>query len=95
MHQCLYDLIDIQPMWLKLEEASVYNINDDILFFRFHHVIARQTEPAPENIGSYIDSGAFYVRICASASISGCRDERVGAVYRLHMHGLPAEHPLS
>ena len=81
-------LIDILPIWLKSEEASVYNVNDDILFFRFHLVIARQTEPAPENISSYVDSRAFYVRIRASASIPLDSNEGMRPVYRLHMHGL-------
>ena len=86
--QSIYDLMHILPIWLKSEEASVYNVNDDILFFRFHLVIGRQAQSTPENIGSYVDSRAFYVGICASASVSLDSYEGMRPIYRLHMHGL-------
>ena len=64
------------------------DLNNPILLLFRHLVITRQTEPAPENIGSYVDSRAFNIGICAASAISLNRDERVGPVYRLHMHGL-------
>ena len=63
-------------------------LNNPILLLRRHLVIARQTEPAPENISSYVDSRAIYVRIRASASIPLDSNEGMRPVYRLHMHGL-------
>ena len=39
----IYDLMHILPMWLQLEEATVYNINDPFLLLFRHLVIARQT----------------------------------------------------
>ena len=71
-----------------LPETSMNNLNNPILLLFRHLVIARQTEPAPENIGSYIDSRALYVSICTASAVSLDCDEGVGPIYRLHMHGL-------
>ena len=79
-------LIHIQPTSKK---TPVYNVNDDILLLGFHLVIARQTEPAPENIGSDVDSRPLYVSICTASAVTLDRDKRVRPIYRLHMHGLP------
>ena len=65
------------------------DLNNPVLLLRRHLVIARQTEPTPENIGSYVDSRAFYIGICAASAVPFDRDERIRPVYRLHMHGLP------
>ena len=64
------------------------NLNNPILLLRRHLVIAGKAKPATENIGSYIHSRALYVSICAASAIALNRDERVGPVDRLHMHGL-------
>ena len=63
------------------------DLNNPILLLRCHLVIARQAEPAPENIGSYVDSRAFYIGICATSAIALDRDKRICPLYRLHMHG--------
>ena len=65
------------------------DLNNPVLLLFRHLVIARQTEPTPESIGSYVDSTAFYVSIGAASAISLDCDEGVCPVYRLHMHGLP------
>jgi hypothetical protein len=65
------------------------DLDNYVLLLRRHLVIARQAESAPENISSYIDSGAFYIGICAASAVTLDCDERVRPVYRLHMHGLP------
>ena len=65
------------------------DLNNPVLLLFRHLIIGRQTEPATENIGSYIDSRAFYISICAASAVPLNRDERVRPVYRLHMHGLP------
>ena len=67
----------------------MYNLDNPILLLRRHLVIARQTEPAPENIGSNVDSRAFYVSICAASAVALNRNKRIRPIYRLHMHGLP------
>ena len=64
------------------------NLNNPILLLRRHLVITRQTEPTPENIGSYVDSRALYISICAASAVPLDCDEGVCPVYRLHMHGL-------
>lgn len=66
------------------------NLNNPILLFFSHLVIAGKTEPTTENISSYIHSRAFYVRICAASTISFDRNKRIRPIYRLHMHGLNA-----
>jgi hypothetical protein len=66
----------------------MYNLNNPILLLFRHLVIARQAEPTTENIGSYIDSRALYVSICATSTIALNRYERIRPVNRLHMHGL-------
>ena len=76
----------IQPTSPK---TPMNDVDNYVLLLFCHLVIARQTEPSPENIGSYIDSRAFYVSICTSSTVALNRDEGVGPVYRLHMHGLP------
>ena len=72
-----------------LQETPVNNLNNPILLLRRHLVIARQTEPASENIGSYIDSRAFYVSICTASTVALNCNERVRPIDWLHMHGLP------
>jgi hypothetical protein len=78
-------LIHIQPTSPK---TPMNNLNNPILLLRRHLVIAWQTEPTTENIGSYIDSRAFNISICTASAIALNRYERVRPVYRLHMHGL-------
>ena len=65
------------------------DLNNPILLLFRHLVITRQAESSSENIGSYVDSRALYVGICAASAVTLNRDERVRPVYRLHMHGLP------
>ena len=76
-----------QPLYLQ--KASMYNLNNPILLLRSHFVIGWKTQPTAENIGSYVDSRAFYVSICAASTVALNRHERVCPVDRLHMHGLP------
>ena len=66
------------------------DLNNPILLLFRHLVITRKTQPSPENIGSNVDSRAFYIGICAASAISFYRDKRIRPVYRLHMHGLPS-----
>ena len=77
------------PYPTDLQKAPMNDLNNPILLLRRHLVIAWQTELAPENIGSNIDSRAFYIGICAASAVAFDCDKRVGPVYRLHMHGLP------
>ena len=63
-------------------------LNNPILLLFRHLIITRQTEPASENIGSDVDSRAFYIGICAASAVTLDCDKRVGPIYRLHMHGL-------
>ena len=65
------------------------NLNNHVLVFFCHLVIARQTQPAPENISSHVDAGALYVGIGPAAAVSFNRHERIRPIERLHMHGLP------
>ena len=44
------------------------DLNNPILLLFCHLVITRQTEPAPENIGPYIDSRALYISKIPSCS---------------------------
>ena len=81
---CTY-LIDVQP---TLPKTPMNDLNNPILLLFRHLVIARQAQPSPENIGSYVHSRALYVGICAASAVTLNRDERVRPVYRLHMHGL-------
>ena len=76
------------------EKTPMNDLNNPILLFFSHLVIARKTQPAPENIGSYIDSRAFYIGICAALTVTLNRNERARSIYRLHMHGLPYRPPL-
>ena len=66
------------------------DLNNPVLLLFCHLVIARQAEPATENIGSYVDSRALYVSICTASTVALNCDEGVCPVYRLHMHGLKA-----
>ena len=65
------------------------NLDNPILLLRHHLIIGRQTEPATENISSYIDSRPLYIGICAPSAITLNRNKRVCPIYRLHMHGFP------
>ena len=76
-------LIHIQP---TSQKAPMNDLNNPILLLFRHLVIAGKTQPSTENIGSYVDSRAFYIGICAASAITFYRDERVRPVYRLHMH---------
>ena len=78
-------LMHIQPTLLK---TPVYNLYNLVLLFWSHLVIGGETESTAENIGSYVDSRALYVGICAASAVTLNRDERIRPVYRLHMHGL-------
>ena len=71
------------------QKTPMNDVDNYVLLLRRHLVIAWQTEPAPENISSYIDSRALYVSICAASAIALNRNKRVCPIYRLHMHGLP------
>ena len=64
------------------------NLNNPILLLFRHLVIAGKTQPSTENIGSYVDSRALYVSICAASAVAFNCDEGIGPIYRLHMHGL-------
>ena len=78
-------LIHIRPM---LQKTPVNDLDNPILLLFRHLVIAGKAQSTPENIGSYVDSRAFYVGVSASPTVTFYCDERTGAVYRLHMHGL-------
>ena len=65
------------------------DLNNPVLLLFRHLVIAGKAKPSTENIGSYVDSRAFYIGICAASAVPFDRDKRVGPIYRLHMHGLP------
>ena len=69
-------------------KTPMNNLNNPILLLFRHLVIAGKAKPSTENIGSYINSRAFYVSICASSTVALNCDEGVCSVYRLHMHGL-------
>ena len=79
-------LMHIQP---TSQKTPVNDLNNPILLLFRHLVIARQAEPASENIGTDVHSRAFYIGICPPSSISLDRHERIRPIYRLHMHGLP------
>jgi hypothetical protein len=70
-------------------KTPVNDVDNYVLLLRCHLVIAWQTEPAPENIRSYVHSRALYVSICTASAIALDCDEGIGPIYRLHMHGLP------
>ena len=61
--------------------------NHVLLFFR-HLVIAGQAEPAAENISAHVDAGAADISVGAASAVALDRDEGVRAVDRLHVHGL-------
>ena len=69
-------------------ETPVNNLNDPILLFRRHLVIGRQAQPSAEDIGSDIDPAPGYVRVRPASAVPLDCSKGVGAVYRLHMHGL-------
>ena len=71
------------------QKTPVNDLNNPILLLFRHLVIAGKAKPSTENIGSYVDSRALYVSICAASAITFYRDKRIRPVYRLHMHGLP------
>jgi hypothetical protein len=85
----IYALSHARSMFPFLQETPMNDLNNPILLLRRHLVITRQAEPSPENIGSYIDSRALYVSICAASTVALNRNKGVRPVYRLHMHGLP------
>lgn len=72
-----------------LPEASMNNLNNPIPLFRGHFVVAREAKASAEKICADIDSGAFDIGVCATPAVAFCGDEGMGAVDRLHMHGLP------
>ena len=74
---------------LSSAEAPRYYLNNPILLLRSHLVIARQTKPTSENIGSNVHSRALYVSICTTSAIPLNCNKRVRTIYRLHMHRLP------
>ena len=65
------------------------NLNNPVLLFRGHFVVAREAKASAENIGPNVHSRAFYVSICAAPAVALNCDEWVRPIYRLHMHGLP------
>jgi hypothetical protein len=79
-------LIHIQP---TSQKAPMNDLNNPVLLLFCHLVITGKTQPAPENIGSNVDSRAFNIGICMASAVSLDRDERIRPVYQLHMHALP------
>ena len=65
------------------------DLNNPILLLFSHLVITGKAKPSTENIGSYVDSRAFYIGICAASAIALDCNKRICPVDRLHMHGLP------
>ncbi len=82
----IYALSHAQP---TLQKAPMNDLNNPVLLLFCHLVITGKTQPAPENIGSNVDSRALYVSICTASAIALNRNKRVCPIYRLHMHGLP------
>ena len=70
-------------------ETPVNNINNPILLFRCHLVIARQAQSPPEEIRSGIDSAAGDIGVAPSPAVAFPGDELVGPVDGLQVHGLP------
>ena len=65
------------------------NLNNPILLFRRHLIIARQAQSSSENIRADIHACTGYIRIALSASVSLYRNKRMIAINRLHVHWLP------
>ena len=73
----------IQP---TSQETPVNDLNNPILLFFSHLVIARQTEATAENISSHVSTGALDVGIGSSPTVALDGYKGMGTVDRLHMH---------
>ena len=65
------------------------DINHNILLFRGHFVVAGEAQASSEDVRAHVDAGSGDVGVALSAAVAFHRDEGVGAVDRLHVHGLP------
>ena len=70
-------------------ETSLDYFNNHILLFRSHLVIRGEAEAAAEDVRAHVLAGAGDVGVAAAAAVAFGRDEGMGAVDGLHMHGLP------
>ena len=67
----------------------MYHINYYILLFRGHLVVGGEAEATAEYIRADIEAGAGNIGVGATATVALGRDEGMGAVDGLHVHGLP------
>ena len=72
-----------------LSEAPVNDLDDSILLLRGHLVVARQAEASAEDVRADVQAGSGDVGVALSPAVALDRDESVGAVDWLHVHGLP------
>ena len=73
-----------------LSEAPLYDINNDILLLGSDLIVAGQTYTSVKDIRAYIHRAVFgYISVASRSAAAVNGDERVRAVYGLHMHRLP------
>lgn len=73
----------------KLLEAIPYSLDDGVLLFGGHLVVAGQAEPAGKDVGAHIGDSACDVGVGAGAAVTLRGHEGVAHVHGLHVHGFP------
>ena len=64
-------------------------LNHSVLLLGRHLVVAGQAKASSEDIRTDVDTGSCNVGVALSPAIAFHRDESIGAIDRLHVHGLP------
>ena len=70
-------------------EAIPDSLDDGVLLFRGHLVVAREAQPAREDIGTHVGAAALDVGVGAGAAVALRGHEGVAHVHGLHVHGFP------
>ena len=75
--------------YLTLLEAFLDGLDDGVLLFGGHLVVAGQAQPAGKDVGSHVGDAACDVGVGAGTAVTLRGDERVAHVHGLHVHGFP------
>lgn len=77
-----------QPASILLE-AFLDGLDDGVLLFGGHLVVAREAESASKDVGAHVTCFACDVGVRAGTSVAIRGDECVAHVHGLHVHGFP------
>ena len=75
--------------YLTLLEAFLDGLDDGVLLFGGHLVVAGQAQAAGEDVGAVVLALACNIGVGAGASVAASGDECVAHVHGLHVHGFP------